>query len=582
MRGRRTDPADLHHTLPMRALLQQLRPYLIRCGLLSLGLNLLLLAPTLYTLVVFDRVLTSFSEETLVVLTVGAIGALVLAFLLDLLRSRIFALAGISLERQLAPQVIAGLLNRAVRLSPADFQQGMRDVGSVRSFLAGQGIQALFDAPWLPFYLVLMFLFHPLLGGLAVASVLLLLALTIIADRATTSRIEAALSESRTSNAFLDAALRNAEVVNALGMRRGLTTSWQQRAAPGLDTQKEVALLRARVLAIGRLVRQALQLLTLGAGAWLVIHDNLAPGIMVAATIILGRALQPLEGILSGWRSLIEVRGAYRRLVQLDDLQQPDRTALPAPSGELRCENLVFSHAPGLKPAVRGVSLQLAAGEALAIIGPSGAGKSTLARLIVGHWKPQSGTVRLDGADTAQWQRDALGVHLGYVPQDVELFPCTVAENIARLGPVDSAAVVAAGQRARAHEVILGLAQGYDTPLGDGGAQVSAGQRQRIALARAVYGAPRLIVMDEPNSNLDTDGEEALVQAMRALKADGVTQVIVTHRPSLLAAVDKVLVMRDGAVELFGPRDQVLGKVVRPALATPGPATPPPAASAAA
>lgn len=551
----------------MRDLIQQIKPYLWRCAALSFALNLLLLAPTLYTLVVFDRVLTSFSEETLVVLTLGALLALALAFGIDLLRSRILSLAGISLERQLGPLVIHGLLTRAVRLAPADFQQGMRDVGSVRNFLTGQGIQALFDAPWLPLYLGLMFLFHPLLGWLCVVSVLLLLGLTVIGDRATTARIEAAQSEARGSGGFLDAGLRNAEVVNALGMRQSLTRAWQQRAAKGLDTQKSVALVRARVLATGRLTRQMLQLLTLACGAWLVIHQNTAPGVMVAATIILGRALQPLESILAGWRSLVEIRGAYRRLLQLDGLADAEaaRTSLPAPRGELKVEAISFAHGQGQKPAVRGVSLQLAAGESLAIIGPSGAGKSTLARLIVGHWRPQVGTVRIDGADMNQWPRDALGAYLGYVPQDVELFPCSVADNIARLGPADSDGVVLAAQRAHVHELILNLPRGYDTHLGEGGALVSAGQRQRIALARAVYGQPRVVVMDEPNSNLDTEGEEALVQTMRRLKADGVTQVIVTHRPMLLATVDKVLVLRDGAVELFGPRDQVLSKVVRPA-----------------
>jgi ATP-binding cassette subfamily C exporter for protease/lipase/ATP-binding cassette subfamily C protein EexD len=550
----------------MNELLSGLKRYLRHCASLSLGLNLLYLAPTMYTLLVFDRVLTSRSIATLSVLTIGAVAALLIGWVLDLLRGRMLGLVGLRIERQLGPKVIEGLLAQAVRSADVDFGQALRDVATVRGFLAGAGVQALFDAPWLPLYLIVMFLFHPVLGICALFATLSLIGLTLYSNRRSKPMIDASAEQSRLAQRYLEAGLRNAEVVNVMGMRSALTQRWQLRSQRALDAQRDLSRSQSALLALGKMIRQVLQLLTMGVAAWLVVQDNVAPGVMMAATVILGRVLQPLESILAGWRSLVEVRSAQARLEKLAVHVDPasQRTELPAPTGALSVDRVSYAAGPGKPAILKNVSLALKAGEALAVIGPSGAGKSTLARVVVGLWRPQGGVVRLDGADLALWPRADLGPHLGYVPQDVELFGGTVAENIARLGEVDSEQVIRAARRAGAHELILALPQGYDTPIADGGLLVSAGQRQRIALARALYGNPRLIVLDEPNSNLDTDGENALMAAMRSLREDGVTQVIITHRPLLLSAVDKVLLLRDGGVELFGPRDEVLNRVMRP------------------
>jgi PrtD family type I secretion system ABC transporter len=550
----------------MNDLLSGLKRYLRHCAALSLGLNLLYLAPTMYTLLIFDRVLSSRSLPTLSVLTVGAVLALLVGWVLDLLRGRILGLVGLRIERQLGPKVIEGLLAQAVRSAEVDFGQALRDVATVRAFLSGAGVQALFDAPWLPLYLVVMFLFHPVLGGCALFATLALLGLTLYSNQHSKPLIDASAEQSRQAQRYLEAGLRNAEVVNVLGMRSALTQMWQQRSQRALDAQRDLARGQSALVALGKSVRQVLQLLTMGVAAWLVVQDNVAPGVMMAATVILGRVLQPLESILAGWKSLIEVRSAQSRLEKLAAHVDPGtlRTAMPTPAGDVAIERVSYAAGPGKPAILKNISFALKAGEALAVIGPSGAGKSTLARVLVGLWRPQIGTVRLDGADLVLWPRADLGPHLGYVPQDVELFGGTVAENIARLGEVDSEQVIRAARRAGAHELILALPQGYDTPIADGGLLVSAGQRQRIALARALYGNPRLVVLDEPNSNLDTDGENALMAAMRSLRADGVTQIIITHRPLLLSAVDKVLLLKDGGVELFGPRDEVLNRVMRP------------------
>lgn len=554
----------------MSPVLREYKPVLVSAGLFSLGTNLLLLVPSLYMLMIYDRVIAGRSEATLLVLTLGALVALLFMYGLDYVRSRLIAYCGVALDQQIGPRVLEQVLSRAGRLSGDDYGQGLRHVATLRGFFAGAGIVALFDAPWLPIYLLIIFLFHPLLGFIALAGAIILLALTYISERLTKPALEGLSNESRSASRFIDSGLRNAEVLSVLGMGRNLARHWVERNDRVLDRQDQVSSWAILLSSSGRAVRQILQILMLGAGAYIVLADDMAPGVMLAATIILGRMLQPLESILSGWKSLTAARES---LQQLTDMLGPDEdappTALPAPRGSLAVERLIFGFQPGDKAIIKGVSFELAAGQSLAIIGPSGSGKSTLARLLVGLWRPVAGVVRLDGADVMHWTREALGPHLGYIPQDVELFACTVAENIARLGPVDGAQVVEAAKRAHAHEFILRLPKGYDTFLGEGGGLISAGQRQRIALARALYGRPSLVILDEPNSNLDTDGEIALLETMNTLKREAVTQILITHRPALLGSVDQVMVLRDGVIELFGPRDEVLPKVMR-AAAAPG------------
>jgi PrtD family type I secretion system ABC transporter len=549
----------------MRRLLSRFWPYFLYAGLFSLFINLLLLVPALYMLQVFDRVLLSRSDETLVVLTAGVIAALAIMMLLDVLRARLLASAGLAMDRLLGPLVLSGLLSVARTPGATEYVHGLRDVGTLRGFLTGTGIFSLFDAPWLPIYLVVIYLFHPLLGVVATGGALVLLALAVLNEKLTRRPLEGLQVDQRRAGRFIDAGVRNAEVINALGMTAAVTRRWQTLNQDVLVRQALASRVGGGLSSATRFMRQLVQVVMLGAGAWLVIDMHVTSGVMIASTILLGRALAPVETMIAGWKSLVDARSAYRRLEALLGKPEQDAsvTELPAPKGQVLAERVVLGVRPQERLILKGVSFQLAAGESLAIIGPSGSGKSTLARLIIGVWKPGSGSLRLDGAEVSAWPRERLGPYIGYLPQDVELFAGTVAENIARMDEVDSEAVVEAAQRAHAHELILRLPDGYDTQIGDGGAVLSGGQRQRIGLARALYGNPSLVVLDEPNANLDGEGEEALMRVLAALKHAATTAIVITHRPSLLGSIDKVLVLREGTVEQFGPRSEVFAKVAR-------------------
>jgi len=549
----------------VRDLVRRLQRYFAYAGLFSLAINVLLLVPALYMLQVFDRVLSSRSEETLVMLSVGALLALAMMAALDVLRARLLAACGVALDRWLGPSVLQGLLDQTARLGGAEHLNGLRDVGTLRGFLVGAGVIALFDAPWLPLFLVLITLFHPLLGAVALAGAALMLLLAVLNERLTRAPLELVLAAGRRAGRFIDASTANAETVSALGMQRAVTRRWQALNEAALREQVAASGLGATFSGLTKFTRQFIQMAMLGVGAYLVIAQHLSAGVMIAATIILGRALAPVEMLVAGWRNLVEVRAAWRRLEKLFATNPPVQagTALPAPRGELAVERVVYGFPGAARPALRGVSFSLPAGESLGVIGPTAAGKSTLARLIVGVWKPVSGAVRLDGADVSTWQREQLGAHVGYVPQAVGLFAGTVAENIARLAETDAAAVIRAAQSAHAHEMILRLPKGYDTEVGESGAALSPGQRQRIALARALYGEPRLVVLDEPNANLDVEGDDALLRAMNDLKSAGVTVVVIAHRPSLLGSMDKLLVLKDGVAEMFGPRAEITARVTR-------------------
>ena len=550
----------------MRDLVSRFRSLFVCAGFFSLAINLLLLVPPLYMLQVFDRVLTSRSGETLVVLTIAAIAALLVMAALDVLRSRLLAAAGVALDRMLGPRVLDGLLAHTARLSGAPFLNGLRDVNTLRTFLGGAGLVALFDAPWLPLFLLIIFLFHPLLGVIALAGALAMLVLAWLNERFARDSLERAQAEARRAGRMIDANVRNAEVVSALGMLPAVTRRWAELNDNALLEQLRAGHVGGFFSGATKFMRQFIQLAMLAGGAYLVVSQNVTAGVMIASTILLGRALAPVETLVAAWRGLVDARVAWRRLDQLLASNPPAAasTELPVPAGALALERAVFALPKMERPILRGVSFSLAPGEALGLIGPSASGKSTLARVMVGVWKPTAGVVRLDGADVATWPREKLGPHIGYLPQDVELFGGTVAENIARLGEPDAAEVIRAAQGAQVHELILRLPRGYDTEIGEGGQTLSPGQRQRIGLARALYGRPRLVVLDEPNANLDHEGEVALVQAMQALKADGVTLVVIAHRPSLLQGVDKILVLRDGAVEMFGSRADAFSRLGRP------------------
>jgi PrtD family type I secretion system ABC transporter len=558
----------------MRAFLAQFKSYFFSAAAFSLVINLLMLAPALFMLQVFDRVVSSRSVETLVMLFALTITALMVMAYLDAIRARLLARAAIRLEKQLGPRVLASMLRESAHANRSASMHGLRDINALRSFLTGPGVIAIFDAPWVPIFIIIIFLFHPILGSVAICGAVLLVLLTIVNEKLSRRSIEAMQTDARLAGRFVDQSLGNAEVVGALGMVDNVTQDWQEMSHKVMRSQYQANQIGSFLTSATRFLRQMLQVVMLATGAYLTIEQITTPGVMIAATIILGRALAPIESLIAGWKSLIEARGAYGRLAQVigGETSGPDPMSLPAPEGALAAENLVFGFRGQELPIIRRVSFELPAGHSLAIVGPSGAGKSTLARLLVGIWHPISGAVRLDGADIRSWPRERLGPHVGYLPQNVEIFAGTVSENIARLGTVDSKEVIRAAVRANAHEMILALPKGYDTPVGEGGMLLSAGQRQRVALARALYGNPRLVVLDEPNSNLDAAGEAALGQAIRLLKSERVTLVVITHRLPLLAAVDKVMVFVNGVVEKFGPLSEVLPPKSQPAPAQ-GPAS---------
>ena len=549
----------------MSALWKDLRALLGYIGLFSLCTNLLYLVPALFMLQVFDRVLPTGSVETLQVLLAGTAVALGIMLMLDYLRSSLQTVLGNLVEERLAPSVVEALVQRAARAPHAATAEGVRDVGTLKNLLASNGLTALFDAPWAPLYVALIWAFHPALGWGALAAMALMLALAWLNERTSRGVLEALQADGRRAGRYVESSLRNAELLQALGMTAALLARWQ--ALQGKLAAAQAGAARGATVfgALTRSTRQAISILMLALGAWLVLSGQASPGVMIATTVLLGRAVAPVEQLVGSWRMLADARAAYHRLAALaQEFGAPGaQQALPCPQGRIDVDNLSF-RAPGLeRPILLNLAFSLAAGESLAIIGPSAAGKSTLARLLVGVWGSSTGTVRLDGADVACWPRRELGPWIGYVPQDVALFDATVGENIARLGAAGGADVVAAAMRADAHEMILALPQGYDTEVGEQGMRLSPGQRQRVALARALFGAPRLVVLDEPNSNLDGAGEVALARAVSGLQNDGITTIIITHRPALIAHVDKILVLEGGRVKRFGPAAEVMKELQR-------------------
>ncbi|WP_431858564.1 type I secretion system permease/ATPase [Azospirillum sp.] len=559
----RTAPSELWRSLG------SCRGALLAAGLLSLFVNLLQLASPLYMMQVYDRVLNSRSEGTLAMLTLIALGMMLVSALLELCRARVLVRTGAILDETLNVRLFDALFERQLRAPGGSRTQPLQDLTTLRQFMTGSGLFAFFDAPWAPVFMAVLFLFHPLLGGIALGGGGLLFLLALASEAAARAPLRQANAEATASLHAADAALRHVEVVEAMGMLPGLRRRWQRRHRGMLGYQAQASDRSALLAAASRFTRVALQTSLLGAGAYLAIAGAITPGMMIGASILGGKALAPVDTAVAGWNGLVGARMAWRRLAELLEAAPPApaRMALPAPAGRVAFEGVAAAPPGAAVPTVRALSFTIAAGEAVGIVGPSAAGKSTLARLLVGVWHPRAGTVRLDGADLAAWPRAALGPHIGYLPQDVALLDGTVAETIARFGDVDPGAVVAAARRAGVHDMILRLPQGYDTPVGDGGMALSGGQRQRLGLARALYGDPALLVLDEPNANLDEEGEAALLAAIVAQKDAGRTLVVIAHRPSLLSAVDTVMVMRDGMVALHGPRAEVLAKVTRPIAA---------------
>ena len=538
-------------------------------GAFSLVVNMLALVPSFYMLQIYDRVLASRNLSTLVVITLIAAGFYVLNGALEWTRFRVLLRLGNRLDNEFNPRIFTATFAHTLRDAGTNPNQALLDFATVRQFATGPGILVFFDLPWTPIYLVVCFLLHPLIGFVSLAGLLLSLALALVSTRSTEPSLALANRLGLQTGNFASKHLRNSEVIEAMGMLANLRGKWLKMHDEHLAAQS-VASDRAGVFsAVSRNFRVAMQSFILGAGAYLVIDGSATAGTMLAASILMGRALGPVDQAIATWRQVVGARAAWERLHQLlTDYPAPRKTLpLPTPKGVVSVEGVVASPPRSQDLVLKGMSFSALPGEVLGVVGPSAAGKSTLARLLVGIWPAVKGKVRLDGADIYTWDKTELGPHVGYLPQDVELFDGSVAENIARFGQLDPEAIVRAAQLAGVHEMVLRLPKGYETPLGANGNALSGGQRQRVALARALYGEPALVVLDEPNSNLDEAGEAALLQVLDRYKRLGKTLIVISQRPSLLAGMDKLLVVRDGMVVAHGPRQGVLDELAHAAAA---------------
>ncbi len=550
----------------LRAAFDRCRSNLVMTGVFSFFINLLMLSGPLYMMQVYDRVLTSRSVSTLMALSV-LVGVLLLFMgMLELIRSRLLVRVGTRIDAQLGGRVFGAIVQERLWRADGGNAQPLNDLKSVREFLSGQGPFALFDAPWVPIYLGVIFLLHPLLFLVSVSGALVLFVIALLNEALTRRPLAAASHQFFEGATIAEAGRRSAEAVQAMGMLPGLRRRWLERHGYALWYQRVASDRAGTLTAASKTIRLILQSAILGVGAALAIEQIISPGAMIAASIIMGRALAPVDQAIGNWRGFIGARAAARRLrALLDEVPAPpSRMGLPAARGHLAVQNLIAGPPGAARAIVSGIAFELSAGSALGVIGPSASGKSTLARLLTGVWQPQIGSVRLDGAALEQWDNEALGRQIGYLPQDVELFTGTVGENISRFADdPDPEAIVAAARSAGAHDMILGLPDGYNTQIGDGGGRLSGGQRQRLGLARALYGDPVLVVLDEPNANLDAEGDLALTEAIQGIKARGGIAIVMTHRPSAIQAVDWLLILQGGRQRAFGPKTDVLAAKTR-------------------
>ncbi|CAA0100483.1 Type I secretion system ATP-binding protein PrsD [Starkeya nomas] len=560
-----------HPASPVSSAFASCRNVLIGIGALSCVINLLMLTGPFFMLQIYDRVLASRSVPTLVALLILAAGLYAFQGLLDLLRARVLVGFGMRLDSRLRAISFDLMSQLALRRGrDANAQQPLRDLDQLRQFLSGQGPVAIFDLPWMPLYLAVLFIFHTVLGLLGLAGIVVLCTLMLITEFSTKGPTRIAARRSAVRNSLADSYCRNVEPVAAMGMKAILRQRWNEAHAAYLDDNQRAVNVSGDLSSMSKVFRFLLQSLMLAAGALLVIEGEASAGVMIAASILSSRALAPVELAISNWRGFVAARQSYARLSALsaEFPAAPTPMPLPAPVGRLDVEALAVAPPGQPRPTVAGLSFSVPAGSAVGVIGPSGSGKSTLARGLVGAWPVSKGGVRLDGAALEQWDSDALGRHLGYLPQDIELFDGTIAENVSRFQPdATPEKVIAACERAGVHEMILRLPSGYDTRLGEGGVSLSGGERQRVALARALYGEPFLIVLDEPNSNLDADGEAALTRAIKWAREAQRVVIVVAHRPSALSAVDLVLMMGGGQQQAFGPKAEILGRVLKQPVA---------------
>jgi len=542
--------------------LAPLKGHFIAAGSFSFFINILMIVPAMYMLQVYDRAVGSQSESTLLMLTILMVFLMASMGCLEWVRSQVLVRAGSKMDELLSERLFNATFKQALFTGSGN-SQPMNDLNGLRQFMTGNGLFAFFDAPWVPIYILIMFLFHTYFGVLAIFSVAYLGALTYANQKMTDGLLSEANKEAMQSNNVTTRNLRNAEVVESMGMLSNLRSRWRFHADNVINMQSSASDKAGLLTAISKSSRTTLQSLALGMGAYLAINQEISPGMMIAGSILLGRALAPVDLLVGSWKSFINARGQFERI---DDIltrisQEKEKMELPVPTGALMAEGVNAAPPGSRTPVLRGINFSIAAGTALGIIGPSAAGKSTLARVLLGIWPVMSGAVRLDGADIFQWDREQLGPHVGYLPQDIELFDGTISENIARFGEIDADKIVEAAKLAGVHEMVLKLPEGYDSRIGAGGGVLSGGQRQRIGLARAVYGEPKLVVLDEPNSNLDDVGDAALSAALAKLKQKGTTLIVISHRTSILSSVEKLMLLREGMIADFGDTRSVIEKL---------------------
>ncbi|MBY0334963.1 MAG: type I secretion system permease/ATPase [Acetobacteraceae bacterium] len=558
---------------PLRRALAACRKQFLLVGVFSGAVNLLQLTTSIYMMQVFDRVLATRVLDTLLYLSLIAIAAVLVLALLEAARSQIMQRVAVWVENRVAPEGFVRAIESTLRGRPYRME-ALRDLAICRNFVSSPGALALYDVPWVPIYIAVIFALHPVMGWIALGGAAILFALTLISEVSTSKLLREANTAAMASQRRADSIARNAEVIDTMGMLPAVIGHWRQSVSAMAGPQQRAMDRASVLLAATKFFRLAVQIAILGVGAYLVLLQEITAGASIAGSIIMGRALAPVEQMIGGWKQLVQARQSFRRLEAF--MQQPrirpPGLPLPEPEGRLAVERVSYAF-PGQGVAmIKGVNFALAPGESLAVIGPSAAGKTTLIRLITGTLPPAAGNVRLDGADVFQWMREDFGRHVGYLPQDVELFDGTVFSNIARMGEAEPEEVYEAAKLAGCHDMILRMPNGYETQIGEGGLYLSGGQRQLVGLARAMFGRPKLVILDEPNSNLDGDSEAALLRALEQLKANRTTVVLVSHRPTLVQGVDKVLLLKDGAMEMFGPRAEVLKRLMTP----PRPAEQPP------
>jgi len=550
---------QIPHNEIWQALLE-FKSEILTVGAFSAIINMLMLVPSLYMLQVYDRVLGSKNDVTLLMLTLMMLGAYLFMSALEFVRSFVMIRVGARMDMKLNKRVYTAAFERSLKKGGGNAGQALSDLTNLRQFLTGSALFAFFDVPWFPIYLIVIFAFEPSLGLFSLIGTLVLVALAIVNEYVTRKPLADANTLAIASTTLATNNMRNAEVIESMGMLPNLMSRWFTRHSIFLKLQAEASEKAGTLQAITKFVQISQQSLVLGFGALLAIDGKISAGMMIAASILVGRSLAPVQQVIGVWKQWSSTRSAYSRLTELLAENPPRKSgmALPKPTGTLTVEGVSAAPPGSSLPVIKNLTFSMLPGDVVGIIGPSGAGKSTLARLLVGVWPALMGKVRLDSADIFQWNKDELGPYIGYLPQDIELFAGTVSENIARFGAIESEKVLAASKTAGVHDLILHFPQGYDTVLGDGGGGLSGGQKQRIGLARALYGDPSVIVLDEPNSNLDDVGEAALITAIQDLRQRGKTIVLITHRTSIIGITSKLLFLRDGAAQMYGPTADVL------------------------